>query len=338
MSHSGQGYKRKRSLHDSPVDLTIVQQATSSLLSLKQELGGIYETTEEITEIMARVERLGGIIKTAKKPVRSYVVVHRRCLTSYNEPTAEARLNALLKVGNSRGSHIEQLCSRISRIYRHVSMRVSKNPSARMILDAVLLTVAEISSDGDAKRPVAIFPGMRIATGDGICLKNPTTGFEMWVTGAVDYGLCTYEQEDLRKGGVFAFFAFDLTDPLLPDRVLNGDMDVVRLLSKSMIFLSEGKRDQDETLYYFMPEAISQAAALCEVTGAKAVRFCLTDGRKWIFSVFSKDNAGNRVCYEGNSFPIPEFTSDVFNHEAAKECVRRVVELVYHWVRGTFSI
>jgi hypothetical protein len=52
-----------------------------------------------------------------------------------------------------------------------------------MILDAVLLAVAEICTDGDAKLPVAILPEMRIASGDGILLKNSTTSFEMWFTG-----------------------------------------------------------------------------------------------------------------------------------------------------------
>jgi hypothetical protein len=84
-----------------------------------------------------------------------------------------------------------------------------------MILDAVLLTVAEISSDGDAKLPVAILPDMRIATGDGIALRNPTTDFEMWFTGNVDYGLCTYEREDIRKGRILSFFRFDLTDTVV---------------------------------------------------------------------------------------------------------------------------
>lgn len=69
-------------------------------------------------------------------------------------------------------------------------------------MDAVLLAVAEICADGHAKRPVAILPEMRIASGDGILLKNPATSFEMWFTGTVDYGVCTYENED-HRGAVF---------------------------------------------------------------------------------------------------------------------------------------
>ncbi|KAJ7898214.1 hypothetical protein B0H14DRAFT_2675292 [Mycena olivaceomarginata] len=185
-----------------------------------------------------------------------------------------------------------------------------------MILDAVLLAVAEICTDGDAKLPVAILPEMRIASGDGILLKNATTPFEMWFTGSVDFGVCTYENEDQRK-----------------DRVLNADVEDVGRLAKSQIFLIEGKRLQDKPLYDFMPEAISQAAALCEVTGTTVVRFCLTDGRKWIFSVFTKDGRGRRVCYEGSGTKIleprldPEGRDSVWEHS-----IHQIVELVYHWL------
>lgn len=67
-----------------------------------------------------------------------------------------------------------------------------------MILEAILLTVAEISADGEANMPVAIFPEMRVATGDGVSIVNPTTKFQLWLSGNVDYGLCTYKHESQR--------------------------------------------------------------------------------------------------------------------------------------------
>jgi len=62
--------KRKRSLQDLPVDLTIMQRAKSSLLSLQKELEGIEETTEGIASIMTQIEALQNILRKAKKPVR----------------------------------------------------------------------------------------------------------------------------------------------------------------------------------------------------------------------------------------------------------------------------
>ena len=67
-----------------------------------------------------------------------------------------------------------------------------------MILDAVLLTIADISLDVGEKLPVAIFPGMRIATGEGVLVKNAETQFEVWLGGDVDYGVCTYEKVEDR--------------------------------------------------------------------------------------------------------------------------------------------
>lgn len=55
-----------------------------------------------------------------------------------------------------------------------------------MILEAILLTVAEISADGEAKLPVAIFPQMQIDTGihrDGVSITSPTTNSQVRLTG-----------------------------------------------------------------------------------------------------------------------------------------------------------
>ena len=51
-----------------------------------------------------------------------------------------------------------------------------------MILDAILLTVAEVSADGKAKMP----PEMRLTTGDGVNIGNMTTKFQVWLTSTVE--------------------------------------------------------------------------------------------------------------------------------------------------------
>lgn len=58
-------------------------------------------------------------------------------------------------------------------------------PGSRMILDAILLALAEIAST--QKRGVAILPEMRIAQGDGVQVSNPVSGYELWLSGNVDY-------------------------------------------------------------------------------------------------------------------------------------------------------
>ena len=68
-----------------------------------------------------------------------------------------------------------------------------------MILDAVLLTIADISLDATEKLPVAILPEMRVASGDGVLVKNVKNQFELWLIGNVDYGICTYQYEEDRS-------------------------------------------------------------------------------------------------------------------------------------------
>ena len=68
-----------------------------------------------------------------------------------------------------------------------------------MIFDAFLLTIADISLEAKVKLHVAIFPDMRITSGDGVLVKNVKNQFELWLVGDVDYGICTYEHEIERQ-------------------------------------------------------------------------------------------------------------------------------------------
>jgi hypothetical protein len=70
---------------------------------------------------------------------------------------------------------------------------------ARMILDAVLLTISDISLDAQGGLPVAIFPQMQIAP---VLVKNFETQFEVRLSGNVDYAVCTYESE-AHRGTMF---------------------------------------------------------------------------------------------------------------------------------------
>ncbi|KAF8879048.1 hypothetical protein BD779DRAFT_1474512 [Infundibulicybe gibba] len=157
---------------------------------------------------------------------------------------------------------------------------------AKMIVDAVLLMVAEMSTDIDGT-PVAIFPKMQIAAG-GVSVVNPITNFQARLTGDISYGLYTNTQESWQS------------------------------------------RCEDEYLDDSMPEAISQAIVLCEVAKKEVVRFCLSDGQNWIFSLLTKDKDGNRVCFQGEVFEI--ITPRPRVQRAFEEDVRQIVTLVYHWL------
>ena len=85
---------------------------------------------------------------------------------------------------------------------------------ARMILDAILLTIADISLDTKEKLAVAIFPEMWIAFGDGMLVKNTANQFEVWLTGNVDDGVCTYKHETNRGTTFLINFLLNVTSTI----------------------------------------------------------------------------------------------------------------------------
>ena len=73
-----------------------------------------------------------------------------------------------------------------------------------MILDAVLLAVAKLSPKRKSGHDVAIFPEMRLATGQGIFVSHPVSKYEVWLTGNVDYGIIQfYPAEHDNRGPAF---------------------------------------------------------------------------------------------------------------------------------------
>jgi len=66
-----------------------------------------------------------------------------------------------------------------------------------MIFDAVLLTLRSIVHDAEPKRRVAILPETRIGSPDcdlsGIQVKNPVSGYELLLTGTMDYAVLRYK-------------------------------------------------------------------------------------------------------------------------------------------------
>jgi hypothetical protein len=66
-----------------------------------------------------------------------------------------------------------------------------------MILDSVLLSIAKLSP---SKYGVAILPEWRLASGEGVVIRNPVSSYEVTLTGTVDYGIIQYERNDNNRG------------------------------------------------------------------------------------------------------------------------------------------
>ncbi|KAH9886649.1 hypothetical protein C8Q73DRAFT_273222 [Cubamyces lactineus] len=98
---------------------------------------------------------------------------------------------------------------------------------------------------------------------------------------------------------------------------------------KSRIIVVKAKRpDGGQSIEDHLPEATGQAIALAD----KPVRYCLTNGTTWLFSLFTKDASGDRVAYEGSRVNIRADTIDD-SEDLFELDVRRVMEQLHHWVR-----
>ena len=143
---SERDHKRKRSLQDSPVDLSKMRMALNRLEALKEELDGIEETEEELHTIPDHVLALENILKDVKKPVRC---IFLELCTTINDAPESDFLNSssedLKKAGVARKrlafepakvteltkglttnaeAEIVDLHSRIKKIYARVNMDV----------------------------------------------------------------------------------------------------------------------------------------------------------------------------------------------------------------------
>ena len=64
-----------------------------------------------------------------------------------------------------------------------------------MVLDAILLALAEISST--QHKEVAILPGMSIS---GVKISHPVSGYGLWLSGNLDYAVIEYDDVMDNKG------------------------------------------------------------------------------------------------------------------------------------------
>ena len=236
---ASKGHKRKHSIQDTPVDLSKMKMAMNHLVSLKEELDGIQETEGEMDAVMEHVHALEKILENAKKPVcKAISPTDTSSSPRHSDSTFRPRPKTILKTWASLEkiltSFLRALTSccpsrmRLTSLTNSIhfscgltksmimltwmcvsntlifgvftNIRAKCEPGSRMILDAVLLSIAKISAKRDASRAVAILPKMRLGTGDGIMISHPISKYEVWLTGNVDYGVVQYQASTANKG------------------------------------------------------------------------------------------------------------------------------------------
>ncbi|GBE86761.1 hypothetical protein BKA93DRAFT_343182 [Sparassis latifolia] len=320
MAEPTKGHKRKRSLQDTPVDLSKMRMARQRLAALKEELADIQETEDELAALMEHVNALEVILNAAKKPKLSFssttqtdlkklgVVQKRLFLIPDSVASLAEKMTpfAIQECGN--------LQTRILEIYEHVNM--DYEPGSRMILDAVLLSFAKIASQERPNQGVAILPEMRIATGEGVQIVNPVSQYELWLTGNVDYAVMQYLDE------------WDNKERLLGDDTCR---DFALEVTEGRLFLVEAKRLRGEPLSSFLPEAVSQAIALSKLTTCDVIRFCLSNGQAWIFCILKKDqNEDKWIYYQATARSLSR------DHvQTSDRAVREIIQLVSEWLVPT---
>ncbi|PPQ66531.1 hypothetical protein CVT26_009504 [Gymnopilus dilepis] len=208
-------------------------------------------------------------------------------------------------------TEIVDLHFKIKKIYARVNM--DYGPGSRMILDTILLALAEILSNN--KRGVAILPEVRIAQGDGIQISHPVSGYELWLTGNADYAVIKYD--DVR----------DYKDRLLAP---GGSREDAFEISKGFMFLVQAKRQSlKQSLVSHIPEAVSQAIALLKSANSPEVRFCLSDGQTWIFFILRLED-GVLTYYESATRRL---SRDIVENSDLP--LREIVQLLCEWLNPT---
>jgi len=69
-----------------------------------------------------------------------------------------------------------------------------------MIIIPVLRAFLSIALDAMPELEVVIMPGMTIASGDGIQVENPISGYKLTLIGDIDYAVIRFRDEPQKKG------------------------------------------------------------------------------------------------------------------------------------------
>lgn len=188
-------------------------------------------------------------------------------------------------------TEIQVLTGRLIEIYDCVNMNVSfyfslfflsrRNVSlmlflcqyeagTHMLLDAILLSLRRIASAPPLD--VAIFPELPLASADGAHITNYRSGYELFLTGSIDYAVIQYEDVKDYKGALRYVSLCTFPKMVFVDRLLLPDAfrdcNTVFQLARCFFFLVEAKRKNPDrsSLASFVPEAVSQAIVLAKST------------------------------------------------------------------------
>ncbi|KAL0955574.1 hypothetical protein HGRIS_001812 [Hohenbuehelia grisea] len=332
-------YKHKPSIRDTPVDIGKLAEVKSCLVSLQEDLDDLEETETVLEGIGNLVGTLDGILSGAKTRKLGFSEVTEKQFQSLMLANGDLYFdegmisNLVQQTTEATAIEIASLRKHILDLYQYVNM--DHEPGPRAVIDSVLLSLAKIYSTDYPSQKVAIFPQLKLGDANGVMMPNAS--YEtVYLTGCVDYGVISYKNEAQNTG---------MSQPFLPFlHFMTSPRQLAKLLSQSgtkkclkfadsLFFLLKDKHVAEVPLSMYIPEAVSQAIALHSVMSGKPhykhldeVRFCLTNGKTWIFLVLKRKNSGY-VYYD--SAPLSLLPEAL---ERSDMQLRRLMRLLLEWI------
>ncbi|EDR05120.1 uncharacterized protein LACBIDRAFT_329864 [Laccaria bicolor S238N-H82] len=273
-----QARKRRRSLREDSVDVSKIRQIVGFVNALQEEYADIDETEVDLAKMMEHMEKMYSMMKKFKKIKVSFSNASAGDLQNLGvngkvERFAQRRAKKF-------DEELKDLRSRVQEIYSHVNM--TYEASARMVLDAILLSLGKITQKNTPNKALAIIPEM----------KQPDALFthqthQVIFGGSIDYGIIEYTKDANNDN-----FEFLIGASATPESILR--------FAREHFILVEAKREVVVRLVESIPEAVTQAMTVS--ANAKSVsvfsKCALTDVRwsaptVWMPSAFASPMGPN---------------------------------------------
>ncbi|KAI0781857.1 hypothetical protein C8Q75DRAFT_546155 [Abortiporus biennis] len=327
MQTTGHASKRR---HVSPDDSSSDPVVSTS--TLKTILRGLEDIDDQLQKMQKRVVVLRDLLaEAARHRMVSSLTVTEDDLThagfEYNILHFNSQKIANLAKSFIGVKSVDDLYTSLQKIFRRVNL--NRDEGNRMVIHTILLALPDIcQTEG---RCVGILPGVQVSYQDDnhLQLVQRNSKFRLWIPDQLDYVAIEYDDQ------------YDNTERIIP----YNSPDVIRAAigeSRGRFLLVEGKRptqsytdpSEDYILYDNIPEAICQAIALLKFSGLKEseVRFCLTDGQKWLFFILQKMEDGQLVYYQSLDRDL-----SIYSLRESDFQLRELLVILREWLKPTES-
>lgn len=269
-----QARKRRRSLREDSVDVSKIRQIVGFVNALQEEYADIDETEVDLAKMMEHMEKMYSMMKKFKKIKVSFSNASAGDLQNLGVKSGRLSFDSgkVERFAQRRAKNFDEelkdLRSRVQEIYSHVNM--TYEAGARMVLDAILLSLGKITQKNTPNKALAIIPEM----------KQPDALFthqthQVIFGGSIDYGIIAYTKDANNDN-----FEFLIGASATPESILR--------FAREHFILVEAKREVVVRLVESIPEAVTQAMTVSANANLDAVRFCLSNGTQFLFLILKK--------------------------------------------------